>query len=250
MLNEPTLQKLQAMKLGAMAAAWLDQQRDPAMAGLAFDERFALLVDAEWLYRENKRISRNLAEAKLRLPQACIEDIDYPARRELDRALVRQLALCGWVEQHLSVLITGPTGTGKTYVACALGQLACRRGYRVLYRRASRLFEELRLAHADGSYARLLARLARLDVLIIDDWGLAPPDDRERQDLLEILEDRHGNRSTVVTSQFAPNRWHEILGDPTVADAICDRLLHAAIRITLKGPSRRKTGAADGGEAE
>lgn len=240
MLNEPTLEKLKAMKLGTMATAWLDQQRDPAATGLGFDERFAMLVDAEWLFRENKRVARNLSEAKLRLPQACIEDIDYPARRELDRPLVRQLATCGWVQEHLSVLVTGSTGTGKTYVSNALGHQACRRGFRVLYRRASRLFEELRIAHADGSYARFLARLARLDVLIIDDWGLAPPDERERHDLLEILEDRHGNRSTVVTSQLPPNRWHEFIGDPTIADAICDRLLHRAIRIALKGPSRRK----------
>jgi len=240
MLNEPTLEKLKALKLGAMASAWLDQQRDPAAMGLGFDERLAMLVDAEWLFRENKRFARNLSEAKLRLPQACIEDIDYPARRELDRALMRQLASCLWVVQHLIILITGQAGTGKTYLSNALGHQACRKGYRVLYRRAPRLLEELRLAHADGSYARLLGRLARVDVLIIDDWGLAPLDERERHDLLEVLDDRHGLRSTVVTSQFAPNRWHGLIGEPTVADAICERLLHGSIRIGLKGPSRRK----------
>ncbi len=240
MLNEPTLEKLQAMKLGAMASAWLDQQRDPTAAALGFDERLAMLVDAEWLHRENKRVTRNLTEAKLRLSQACIEDVDYAAQRQLDRALIRQLATCAWVAQHLSVLIDGAAGTGKTYLGCALGNLACRKGYRVLYRRSPRLFEELRLSHADGSYGRVLGRLARIDVLIIDDWGLAAPDERQRHDLLEVLEDRHGIRSTVVASQLAPEHWHGLIGDPTVADAICERLLHTSFRIRLKGPSRRK----------
>lgn len=240
MLNEPTMEKLRALRLGALAAAWVEQQRDPQASSLGFDERLGLLVDAEWLDRQNKRLARALREAKLRLTSACIEDVDYPARRELDRAVVRQLATCAWIEQHHNVIITGPTGVGKTYVACALAQQACRKGYRALYRRISRLFDELTLARADGTYARLLGRLTRIDLLVLDDWGLAPVGEMERRDLLEILEDRHGNRSTLLTSQLPVARWHDHLGDPTIADAICDRLLHNAHQLVLKGPSRRK----------
>lgn len=240
MLNEPTLEKLRAMRLDGMAASWLEQQKDTAATKLAFDERFAMLVDAEWLHRENRRLTRALKEAKLKLSQACVEDIDYPARRELDKAVVRQLASCRWVTEHQAILITGATGTGKTYVACALAQQACRKGFRAVYRRASRLFDELRLAHADGSYVRVLARLARVDVLVIDDFAIAPVTDVERRHLLELLEDRYGTRSTIVTSQLAPSDWHDYLADPTLADAICDRIVHHAHRLVLKGPSRRK----------
>ena len=176
----------------------------------------------------------------MRLTSALIEDVDYPARRELDRAVVRQLATCAWIEQHHNVIITGPTGVGKTYVACALAQQACRKGYRALYRRISRPFDELTLARADGTYARLLGRLTGIDLLVLDDWGLAPVGEMERRDLLEYLEDRHGNRSTLLTSQLPVARWHDHLGDPTIADAICDRLLHNAHQLVLKGPSRRK----------
>jgi len=234
MLNEPTLEKLIALRLNALAAAWTEQQRNPESSSLCFDERLALLVDAEWLDRQNKRLARALREAKLRLPNACIEDVDYPARRQLDRARVRELASCAWVAQHHNVVLTGPTGVGKTYLACALAQQACRRGYRALYRRVPRLFDELTLARADGSYPRLLARLARIDVLVLDDWGLAPLADVERRDLLEIIEDRHGHRSTVVISQIPVAKWHDHLGDPTLA------LLHNAHPLVLQGPSRRK----------
>jgi len=240
MLDEQTLEKLRTLRLNAMATAWDEQQRNPDTTSLSFNERFGLLVDAEWMARENKRVSRSLKEAKLRIGQACIEGIDFPPRRELDKAIVRQLATCQWVKLHQVVLITGPTGVGKTYVACALAQQACRKGYRVLYRRASRLLEELRLARLDGSYARLLAKLARLDVLVLDDFALAPITDAERSDLLELLEDRHELRSTILTSQLPLADWHAYLGDPTLADAICDRVLHHAHRLVLRGPSRRK----------
>jgi DNA replication protein DnaC len=240
MLTDPTLDRLKTLRLDAFAAAWLLQQQDPSLTGLGFDERLALLVEAETLARENKRVQTALREAKLRLSQACVEAVDYPARRELDKAVVRQLATCRWVHEHHNVIITGMTGTGKTYLACALAQQACRQGYRALYRRLPRLFEELSLAHADGSYLRLLARFARTDVLVLDDWGLGGMRDQDRRDLLEILEDRSATRSTIITSQLPPAKWHDYLADPTTADAICDRLLHPAHRLVLKGPSRRK----------
>lgn len=240
MLKEPTLERLQALRLGAMAAAWEEQQRHPDVQAMPFDERFALLVEAEWVARETKRVGRALKEAKLRLSQACIEGIECNTRRELDKAVVRQLATCRWVQEHQVVLISGATGTGKTYVACALTHQACRKGFRAAYRRAPRLFDELRLARADGTFPRVLARFARLDVLVIDDFAIAPTTDSERRDLLEVLEDRHGMRATIITSQLDPKIWHDYLADPTTADAICDRVIHGAHRIALKGPSRRK----------
>jgi DNA replication protein DnaC len=240
MLSEPTREKLLELRLTALAAAWEQQRHDPEVQRLDFDERLGLLVDAEWLDRQNKRLARNLREAKLRLGQACVEDIDCSSARKLDRSRIRELATCRWIAEHHNVVLTGPTGVGKTYVACALAQQACRQGYRALYRRASRLFDELTLARADGSYPRLLAKIARIDVLVIDDWGLTAADERERRDLLEVVEDRDGTRSTILTSQLPVEAWHDHFGDPTVADAICDRILHRAHRIVLQGPSRRK----------
>jgi DNA replication protein DnaC len=242
MLSAPTLEQLQALRLTAMAAAWTAQPQNAELSSLSFDERFALLVDAEWRARENKRLTRALLEAKFKLPHACIEAIDYPARRELDKALIRQLASCRWVEEHQQVLIHGATGVGKTFIACALGTQACRKGFRARYWRASRLYHACALARADGTYIRLLAQLARVDVLVVDDWALSPLQEAERRDVLEILEDRSGTRSTIVTSQLPPGQWHDYVADPTLSDAICDRLLHNAHRIVLKGPSRRKEG--------
>ena len=240
MFNEPTIDKLRGLRLGALADAWLEQQGSADIQALAFDERLAMLVDAEWLDRQNKKLTRNLREAKLRLSQAAIEDIEYSAKRKLEKPVIRQLATCQWIEGHQNVIITGKTGVGKTYLACALAQQACRKGYRAIYRRVPRLFDELALVHADGTYPRFLAKLARVDVLILDDWGLVPVGDSERRDLLEIIEDRYGNRSTILTSQLPSANWHDHVGDPTIADAICDRLLHNAHEINLAGESRRK----------
>jgi DNA replication protein DnaC len=239
-LNEPTLEKLKTLHLDGVLTAWTDQQKSAEIAALSFDERLGMLIDAEWTHRENKRIARLLKEAKLRLAEACVEGIDFPAKRELDKAIVRQLQTCGWVREHQAVLITGATGTGKSYIGCALANLACRRGFRATYRRASRLFEEMKIARADGTYRTILARLARADVLVIDDFAVAPMNDHERSDLLEVMEDRYGMRSTVITSQLPPAHWHDYLADPTLADAICDRLVNNAHRVVLKGPSRRK----------
>ncbi len=242
MLTEPTHSKLAAMRLHGMLEAWREQQSTTGTSKLSFDERFALLVDAEELYRENRRLTRYMREAKLRISNACIEDVDYAAARNLERAVVQQLASCRWVAEQQNVTITGATGVGKTYLACAFAHQACRKGHRAVYRRASRFFDELTLARADGTYEKLLSRLARIDVLVIDDWGLAPMKPAERRDLLEVLEDRYATRSTIITSQLPTSKWHEHIGDPTLADAICDRVLHNAHKILLKGPSRRKDG--------
>ena len=240
MLTEPTVEKLHSLHLGAMAAAWMTQREDPKVHEIDFDSRFGMIVDAEHLSRDNKRLARALREAKLRITNACIEDVDYPPKRELDRTVVRQLATCAWIGTHANVIITGPTGTGKSYVACALAQQACRSGYRALYRRVPRLLEELGLAHADGTYTRLLGRLAKVDVLVLDDWGLAPLREQERRDMLEIFDDRHAVRSAILTSQLPVEKWHDYVADPTIADALLDRVVHNAHRIKLKGPSRRK----------
>lgn len=240
MMTEPTIDKLRALKLYAMTTAWIAQRADPSMNDLSFDERFALVIEAETLSRDNKRLAKLLCDAKLRIPTACMEDVDLGPKRELDRALFRELATGRWIADRQNVLITGMTGVGKSYFACALGQLACRLGFRVAYKRVPRLFEELALSHADGTYVRLLGRIAKVDVLILDDWGLAPLNDQQRRDVLEVLEDRHGVRSTVVTSQMPVENWHDYIAHPTIADAVLDRLVHNAHKIKMKGPSRRK----------
>ena len=241
MLTEQTNQRLQAMRLGAMALAWHEQQKDPKVGKLSFDERFSLLVDAEHLARDNRRLRRLLKGAELRFDDACLENVEISAARGLPRETLSQLTSGVWLPEHLNVLITGKTGVGKSYLACALGQFACRRGRRVLYRRVPRLFNELALAKAEGSYHRHLAKLAKVDVLILDDFGLgAPLKDAPRHDLLEVLEDRCGLSSTVITSQLQIGHWHEWIGDPTLADAILDRVVHSAYKLTFTGPSRRK----------
>ena len=240
MMNHDTIDKLKELKLHGLLAAWIDQQAQAHFAGLSFDERLGLLVDAEWLARLNAKLKRNTKEARLKLGSACLEDLDYDEARGIDRLLIRELATCGWVAKKQGIVVCGATGTGKTFLASAFGQHALRRRHKVLYRRTSRLFEELTLARADGSYAKALARLARVDVLILDDWCVVPLTASERKDMSEIMEDRYGEHATIVISQRPPEQWHAQIGDPTLADAICDRMLSNAHRIVLRGPSRRK----------
>ena len=240
MLIQQTVAQLHALRLTGMATALSEQQGQPDLASLSFEDRLTLLVEREVTAREDRRLTRLLQLAKLRLPAAAVEDLDFRTARGLDRALLLRLATAEWIRQHQTVLLVGATGTGKTYIACALGQSACRHGFTVRYLRLPRLLHDLGLARADGSYGKLLASLAKADLLILDDWGLAPLADRERRDLLEVLEDRHGRRATLVTSQLPLEHWHNCVGDPTFADAILDRLVHQAHRLTLKGTSMRR----------
>jgi DNA replication protein DnaC len=240
MLTQPTIEKLYGLRLGAMALAFQEQHKDAQASSLSFEERFAMLVDAEHQSRDNRRIKTLLKDAELRIANACIEDVDSSTQRGIDKGMLRQLQSCAWVDQHLNVLITGMTGTGKSYLACALGQSACRRGLRVIYRRMPRLFDELALAKADGTYVKVLRKLGRAQLLILDDLGLGNPTEAQRHDLLEVLEDRYAVGATVVTSQLPRENWHPWIGEPTIADAILDRLVHNAYKLDLKGPSRRK----------
>lgn len=203
MLNEPTMDKLMAMRLAVMASAWAEQHKDPKTGALDFDERFGLLVDAEYLARDNRKITRLLQAARLRISGASMEDVKVSSNKGLDRGTCNQLASCRWIGEHLNVLISGATGVGKSYLACALGQAACRRGHKVLYYRLPRLFEELALAKADGTYTKTLAKIARADLVVLDDLGLGVLRDAQRHDLLEVLDDRYDARSTVVTSNQA-----------------------------------------------
>jgi len=239
MLNHPTLDKLHELRFIGMAKALTDQMALPDIDELSFEERLGLLVDREVTEREDRRLTTRLRQAKLK-QNACIEDIDFKQSRGLDKSLILDLAQCQWIKKHLNLLITGPTGVGKTWVACALAQKACREGFTSLYLRLPRLLQELPIAKGDGTYTRLMNRLAKVDVLILDDWGLSKLIAEQRRDLLEILEDRHDTRSTIVTSQLPLDQWHHIIGDPTLADAILDRLVHNAYKINLKGESMRK----------
>jgi DNA replication protein DnaC len=239
MLNHPTLDKLQDLRFTGMVKALTEQMALPDIDELSFEERLGLLVDREMTEREDRRLTTRLRQAKLK-QNACIEDIDFKQPRGLDKSLILDLAQCQWIKKHLNLLITGPTGVGKTWVACALAQKACREGFTSLYLRLPRLLQELPIAKGDGTYPRLMNRLAKVDVLILDDWGLSKLIAEQRRDLLEILEDRHDTRSTIVTSQLPLDQWHHIIGDPTLADAILDRLVHNAYKINLKGESMRK----------
>jgi len=240
MLDNQTLEQLRRLRLSGMAAAFAQQLEQPELQALSFEERFALLLDRELTLRENRRLNRLLQLARLR-QQACVEDIDYKHRRGLERSLITSLITCDWIHSHHNLHLTGPTGTGKSWLACALGQQACRQGLSVRYQRLSRLLETLRVARGDGSYHKRLATFAKTDLLILDDFGLKPLTQAERLDLLELIDDRHGRRSTLITSQLPIAHWHSFLGeDPTVADALLDRLLSAAHRVELKGESMRK----------
>jgi DNA replication protein DnaC len=242
MLNGPTIEKLLALRLHGMAEGLKAQQQDPAAVELSFDERLAMLVDRQWTWRENQALGRRLMAAKLR-GNACVEDIDFRASRGLDRSVIRALAQeSDWVSKHENIFVLGPTGVGKSFVAAALAQKACRDGYSVFYARAQSLFRDLGLARADGSLRNLLAKLGRVDVMVIDDWAMAPLAEAERRDFWEICEERYQRRSTVLTSQLPLPRWHEQIGDPTLADGIMDRLVHNAHRIEMKGDSMRKRG--------
>ena len=239
MLTYPTIDNLRTMRLAGMARALEEQMQMPEIDSLSFEERLGLLVDREMTERENRRLATRLRKAKLR-HNATIEDIDYRHPRGLDRGLMSKLATCRWISQHHNLLITGPTGCGKTFLACALAHKACRDGYTTTYNRMPRLFQTLTIAKADGRYGKLLATFAKTNLIVLDDWGLTKLTDEQRHDLLEILEDRHGLHSTLVASQLPVDTWHKVIGDPTLADAILDRLIHNAYKINLKGESMRK----------
>ncbi|MCZ2104976.1 MAG: IS21-like element helper ATPase IstB [Burkholderiales bacterium] len=240
MLNEHTLDQLRGLRLDGMVHALTDQASSAAAGALGFEERLALLVQREIDWRDAKRLARLLKAARLKVSGACIEDIDWRASRGLDRSLVAALAGGDWLRHGHNVLITGATGVGKTWLACALAQQAARSGFTVLYARAPRLLGELQVAHGDGSFGRRLAQLARTDLLVLDDLAIAPISAAERNDLLELLDDRVGTRSTLITSQLPVSAWHEWLNDATLADAILDRIVHAAHKIALKGESMRR----------
>ncbi len=239
MLNQHTLERLRKLRLDGMAEAFSSQIQDARFDHLSFCERFGMVVDAEWTFRDGRRLRRLLKEAKLRVA-ACVEDIDWREPRGLDRSMVMSLATGDWIRSHHNVLIEGPTGAGKTYLACALANAACRQGFSARYYRVSRLVSELSVAKADGSYPRLLGRLSRMQVLVLDDWALAPFSAAESRDILEVVEDRCQSSSTIVASQLPCEHWHSAIADPSVADAVLDRLIHNSHRLALKGESMRK----------
>jgi DNA replication protein DnaC len=242
MLLHPTLEKLNTLRFTGMAAALDEQMQMNSLDDLGFEERLGILLDREMAVRQTRRMNTRLRKARLR-QDGCIEDINFRHPRGLDKSLVMRMAGCEWIKEHNNLIITGPTGVGKTYLACAFAQKACREGYSTLYLRLTKLFEDLALAKGDGRYLKLLASFAKADLLVLDDYGLEQLGRDQRHDLLEILEDRHGLKSTLVTSQLPIDHWHEQIGDPTLADAILDRLVHSAHKIKLNGESMRKKNA-------
>lgn len=240
MLNEQTMEKLYALRLPAMAEAFREQLESPnSCDSLSFQERFGLLVDRQWTWKEDNRMQRLLKNAKLKI-NACVEDIDYKTPRGIDKTVMLNLSSCHWLRKHQNVIIIGPTGIGKTYLTCALANKACRENIKAFYTRIPRLLQELSMAQADGTYPQMMTKLAKTCLLVLDDFGLAPMTDSERRNLLEVVEDRYNTGSTIIACQLPVNHWHEIIGDPTIADAILDRLVHNAHKITLKGKSMRK----------
>lgn len=244
MSNEATLEKMHLMKLNGMSLAFQATMETGFRENFTADELAANLIDAEWEYRQGSKLNRLIRLAKFRY-RASMEDLNFRSRRDLDKNMMLRFADCDWVRKKRNMIITGPTGVGKSFIACALGNQACMLGFRVLYFNAAKIFEALKLKRADGSYQKELKNIQRQDLLILDDFGLEHLDTQSRLSLLEILEDRHGSKSTVVTSQLPVDRWHEIIGDPTIADAICDRIAHSSHRIVLKGDSMRKKLAED-----
>jgi len=240
MLNEQTMSQLSRMLLSSMAKTFKQQMETPGMSELSFEERFGMLVDAEWTARHNNHIRRLVKSSGMK-SNACVEDIDWVMARNLDRQLVLQLANCTWIGQGLNVIVTGPTGTGKTWLSCALGTSACRNGYSTLYIRIPRLLTNLVLSRGDGSYNKLMRDLKKTNLLILDDWGLSPLNAVESRDLLEVIEDRCQLHATLVASQLPVSAWHALFEEPTVADAIMDRLIHDAYRIELKGDTMRRS---------
>ena len=239
MLTQPTIEKLNAMKLTAMARAFADQMQCPDITQLAFEERFGLIVDHQMTELENRRMQNRLKKAKLRLP-ASLEDLDFKQGRGLDRSTVMSLALNQWVTSHHNILVTGPTGAGKSYLACALAQKACRDGYATLYQRVPRLLQEIAVSRLDGRYAKHIAPITKCEVLILDDLLISPLTREEQRELLEIVEERYDRKATIVTSQLPVKAWHDAMQDPTLADAILDRLVHNAYKLELKGESMRR----------
>ena len=239
MMTQQTLDKLHDMKLTAMADAFAQQLGQPDLGELSFEDRFAMLVDRQWTFKEDRRMNRLLKTARLR-DSACIENIDFKTPRALDKSLIVRLTGSEWIKKAQNVIILGPTGVGKTYLAGAIANSACRNGYPAMYKRAPRLYQELAIARVDGSYPKLMNKLAKIKVLIIDDFCIAPMSDPERRDLLEVLEDRQSISSTIMATQVPVENWIEYIGDPTLADAILDRLVHNAHKINLKGESMRK----------
>ncbi len=239
MLSHPITESLKALRLFGMVKAWEEQRQTAQWNDLPFEERLALLVDRERVEQDDRSLTARLRRARLGQP-AALEDLDLRTSRGLDRSLIASLSTCAWIRSHHNVLITGPTGAGKSYLACALGHQSCRVGLSVLYHRLGRLFSDLGISRGEGRYLRALKLIAQTELLILDDWGLTPLTEEQRRDLLEILEDRHGRKSTIITSQLPIEHWHEWLGEATLADAIMDRLVHNAYTITLKGDSMRK----------
>lgn len=241
MIN-PTIEKLHEMRLRPMAHAFSAQLANPAMAELSFDERFALLVEAQYAAMRDEALQQRLRRAGMR-QTACLENLDLRTPRGLDRATIQALATGNWIRQHLNVLIVGPTGIGKSWISCALGNQAARDGVSVLYKRLSRLLDELAIARVAGRQARALTAIARVKLLILDDWAMIRLTAEQRRDLMEVIDDRHGRASTIIATQVPVERWHDMIGDPTYADAILDRLVHNAYHIDLRGPSIRPRAA-------
>jgi len=239
MLNHPTWEKLDTLKLTGMAKALKEQMETPDIGELSFEERLGLMVDREINERDSRKLAVRLRKAKFR-ERASMEDIDYKAKRGLDKSLMLNLASCQWIRDHANCLVVGPTGIGKTYIACALGHKACMEGYASLYFRLPKLLDDLEKARGDGRYSKLMKTFAKTDVVILDDLGFDPMTAGNRRDLLELMEERYVLRSTIVTSQLPVNKWHESIGDPTLADAILDRVVHNAHKIVMKGESMRK----------